>query len=411
MKMEEQLKLDYFYGDEPDNFCFYRIPKVLFTKAYFQDLSTDAKVLYGLMLDTMSSSRANRWVDNENRVYIQFSIQRAMAYLGCGKDKAIKLFAELDSRKGIGLIERIDRGQGKADIIYVKSFEISKDAEDNARIKRIKNRKRTKTTSGQNVQKSENVQNPESGDHIAAVEKTDRSENQTTADSGTVVGKADQSEKSTPFTTVKVAGKPDRYDYPTSRSPENRPLEVGFSDPNNTDHIKTDYMDHPSVMSDPYGREDGTERPAGYTAPIRLTVKASGTGDDYRQEIKEGYVRLLRDQVRYDELMRDDYYRYDRDMIDGIINMIADIAAFPSPTGTEWINSREIPYETVKSRLTKLNHETLTYAIDSLRDNYSEVRNKRAYLLTTIYNVQDEMQFGFMSRVNHDLYGKRQMGV
>lgn len=218
MKMEELLKLDYFYGDEPDNFCFYRIPKVLFTKAYFQDLSTDAKVLYGLMLDTMSSSRMNRWVDDENRVYIQFSIQRAMAYLGCGKDKAIKLFAELDCKKGIGLIERIDRGQGKADIIYVKSFEISKDAEDNARIKRIKDRQRAKSTSGQNVQKLENVQNPETGDPVPAVAKTDRSENQTTAVSGSVVGNADQSDKSTPFTTGKVAGKPDRYDFPASGS-------------------------------------------------------------------------------------------------------------------------------------------------------------------------------------------------
>ncbi|MBQ6968164.1 MAG: replication initiator protein A [Lachnospiraceae bacterium] len=409
--MEELLKLDYFYGDEPDNFCFYRIPKVLFTKAYFQDLSTDAKVLYGLMLDTMSSSRMNRWVDDENRVYIQFSIQRAMAYLGCGKDKAIKLFAELDCKKGIGLIERIDRGQGKADIIYVKSFEISKDAEDNARIKRIKDRQRAKSTSGQNVQKLENVQNPETGDPVPAVAKTDRSENQTTAVSGSVVGNADQSDKSTPFTTGKVAGKPDRYDFPASGSLESRPLEVGFSDPNNTDHIKTDFSDHLSVMSEPYGRNERTERPTGYTAPIRLTVKAHATDGDYRQEIKEGYIRLLRDQVRYDELLSDDYYRYDRDMIDGIINMIADIVAFPSPTGTEWINSREIPYETVKSRLTKLNHETLTYAIDSLRDNYSEIRNKRAYLLTALYNAQDEMQFGYMSRVNHDFYGKRQMGV
>jgi len=155
--MEEQIKLDYFYGNEADRFCFYRIPKVLFTKAYFAALSTDAKVLYGLMLDMMSSSRENRWIDTENRVFIQFSIQRAMAYLGCGKAKAIKLFAELDTEKGIGLIERVNRGLGKSDIIYVKSFEVPQEAEENARITQMKKHQQD-LTFGPVVQKSEDVE-------------------------------------------------------------------------------------------------------------------------------------------------------------------------------------------------------------------------------------------------------------
>ena len=64
--MENMIKLNYFYGDEPDRLCFYRIPKILFTKEYFAGLSTDAKVLYGLMLDHMSMSRENRWRDDED---------------------------------------------------------------------------------------------------------------------------------------------------------------------------------------------------------------------------------------------------------------------------------------------------------------------------------------------------------
>lgn len=51
--MSEKINFNYFYGDEADMFNFYRIPKLLFTNDYFKELSTEAKVLYGLMLDRM----------------------------------------------------------------------------------------------------------------------------------------------------------------------------------------------------------------------------------------------------------------------------------------------------------------------------------------------------------------------
>ena len=52
--MEKKMTFNYFYGTEADQFSFYRIPKALFTDSYFKDLSSDAKILYGLMLDRMS---------------------------------------------------------------------------------------------------------------------------------------------------------------------------------------------------------------------------------------------------------------------------------------------------------------------------------------------------------------------
>ena len=54
--MEKKMTFNYFYGTEADLFSFYRIPKALFTDSYFKDLSSDAKILYGLMLDRMSLS-------------------------------------------------------------------------------------------------------------------------------------------------------------------------------------------------------------------------------------------------------------------------------------------------------------------------------------------------------------------
>ena len=120
--MDKKMNFKYFYGTEADQFSFYRIPKALFTNECFKDLSSDAKILYGLMLDRMSLSIKNQWFDEENRAYIYFSIEDIMELLNCGRNKAVKSLQELDDEKGIGLIEKRRQGFGKVTIIYVKSF-------------------------------------------------------------------------------------------------------------------------------------------------------------------------------------------------------------------------------------------------------------------------------------------------
>ena len=116
------MTFNYFYGTEADQFSFYRIPKALFTDSYFKDLSSDAKILYGLMLDRMSLSIKNQWFDDKNRAYIYFSIEDIMELLNCGRNKAIKSMRELDDETGIGLIEKRRQGFGKVNVIYVKTF-------------------------------------------------------------------------------------------------------------------------------------------------------------------------------------------------------------------------------------------------------------------------------------------------
>ncbi len=87
--MEKKKTFNYFYGTEADQFSFYRIPKkALFTDSYFKDLSSDAKILYGLMLDRMSLSIKNQWFDDKNRAYIYFSIEDIMELLNCGRNKS-----------------------------------------------------------------------------------------------------------------------------------------------------------------------------------------------------------------------------------------------------------------------------------------------------------------------------------
>lgn len=115
---------DYFYGAESDQFSFYRIPRLLVTGRQFKNLSTDAKLLYGLLLDRMGLSAKNGWYDELGRVFIYYPLNEIEEDLNCGHNKAIRLVSELDQEGGIGLIERHRQGQGKPSVIYVKRFAI-----------------------------------------------------------------------------------------------------------------------------------------------------------------------------------------------------------------------------------------------------------------------------------------------
>ena len=100
------LNLPYYYGRAGEQYAFFRIPKLL----------------YGLLLDRMELSYRNGWIDEQNRVFIIFTAEEVMSTLHCRSEKAARLFAELDSSKGIGLIERKRQGLGRPTLIYVKNF-------------------------------------------------------------------------------------------------------------------------------------------------------------------------------------------------------------------------------------------------------------------------------------------------
>ena len=120
--MSEAMLYDYFYGDEAEQFIYFRIPRQLITSPRFKHISTDAKLLYGMLLDRMGLSKKNEWYDADGRVYIYYTVDEICEDMTCGRDKAMKLLAELDTGKGVGLIERKRQGQGKPTRIYVKRF-------------------------------------------------------------------------------------------------------------------------------------------------------------------------------------------------------------------------------------------------------------------------------------------------
>ena len=120
--MSEKITYSYYTSALASQNAFFRLPRALYEKECFRGLSNDAKTLYALMLDRMSLSLANQWLDEDGKVYINYSLEDIMTTLNCGKTKAVALLKELDSESGIGLIEKKNMGIAKASVFYVMNF-------------------------------------------------------------------------------------------------------------------------------------------------------------------------------------------------------------------------------------------------------------------------------------------------
>ncbi len=343
--MGEPLRFDYYYGVEAEQFSFYRVPRLLIKDERFRGLSSDAKLLYGLMLDRMSLSMKNGWLDDENRAYIIYTIDNIREDLGCSKEKAVKVLAELDAGKGIGLVEKIRRGLGKPDIIYVKNFIIQ----------------------------DEGRKEPFNADVSTEVGKTDfkRSEKPTSRSQENrlqEVGKTDFS----------------RSEKLTSRGRENQLQEVGESDPNYTDYNQTEknYTD----MS--------------YPNPINQSVGKADVIDVIDET--SAFMALIRDNLEYEHHMKYDQHG-DKEMYEEVYETVCDVVCVKRRTIR--INGEDYPYELVKSRFLKLNSSHVEYVMGCMKETVTKITNIRAYLITALYNAPSTMSHYYQQEVQHDMYG------
>lgn len=211
------MNLDYYYGIEAEQFAFFRIPKLLMKDESFKGISNTAKLVYGMLLDRMALSVKNGWLDDTGRVYIYYSVDELCEDLNCSKPTVVKLLAELDSVKGIGLIEKKRQGFGKPDRIYVKNFI-------------IKNPNPQSDIQGKNESKIEK--------EAVKTEDTQRLKNLTTVN---VEESADNNAESDVNDTGSDTQK---LNFLTSCGQEILPLEVKKFDPNNTEYNKTDMSNH-----------------------------------------------------------------------------------------------------------------------------------------------------------------------
>lgn len=315
--MTVEISFDYYYGDESSQFSFYRIPRQLITGDQFKRLSTDAKLLYGLLLDRMGLSAKNGWYDEQGRVYIYYTLEEIQADLNCGHDKATKLLVELDSgKKGFGLIERVRQGQGKPTKIYVKRFI-------------------TRAAPPPNLQ--EEIPRPR------------------------LLRSAECGE-----TAVQSA------ENPQSRPRKSRGQECGFSagsyiKSNQTKFIYTDPSIHP-YPSGPPGR--WMDR------------------NDEQSAVKEA--------VEYGSLCT----QYSQEDVDEVVELITDVLCSTRPTLR--VGGEELPTAQVKDRFCRLDRGHLEYVFDCLRNNTTQVRNIRAYLMTALYNAPVTISSYYQAAVRHD---------
>ncbi|CRL41319.1 replication initiator A domain-containing protein [Roseburia inulinivorans] len=346
------IKFDYYYGIEADQFSFYRVPRMLIKDERFKGLSSDAKLLYGLMLDRMSLSMKNGWLDDENRAYIIYTVDAIMEDLGCGKDKAIKVLAELDTNKGIGLVERIRRGLGKPDIIYVKNFVVSQETE----------------------------------------EKTDKM--QVDSDTLAEVGDADLQKSEKPNSRslrsrLQEVGKIEfrNSENQTSRGGQNGLQEVGNSVPIYTNYNQTDqnYTDMNNIN------------------PINQSESEQKKPDSMDgMEDVNAYIELIKENIEYEHHMKYADWQ-DKALYEELFEVICEIVCVKRTTVK--VAGEDYPYELVKSKFLKLDSGHLEYVMGCMKNTTTKIANIKSYMVTALYNAPSTINHYYQQEVQHDMYG------
>ena len=400
----QKIQFDYFTGMEAEQYSFYRVPKVLFTEPCFKTLSCEAKVLYGLMLDRMSLSIKNRWLDSEDRVYIIFTVEEIAELMNCGTQKAVKLVKELDSSNGIGLIEKKRLGLGKPNVIYVKNFmirevpdqkptgncaDLQSEQEDHKKIADLQSKQKRHEECADLQQEAENkgktgislnCENHHSGVVKTTIQDYGESQFQNSENHNSRIVKTTNQEL--PESQFK------NDENHTSRIVEITTQEVPNSqsnntDINNTDFNETDFNEIDSIQS--------------YLSPSAGEVRP--VGEDVIERM-ETYRALIQENIDYECFLD----RREKEDVDELIELMVEILMMPDDSVVR-IGGADKPVSVVKSRFLKLTYSHIEYVLFSLHRNTSKVANIRAYLLTTLYNSSMTMNHYYQAEVNHDLYG------
>lgn len=292
--------------------------------------------------------------DYDYKVYIIFTVEQVIQYMNCGRDKAMKTLAELDTKKGIGLIERVKQGFGKPDIIYVKNF-ILRTSKD------VKN----------------NDESEESIQQNREVEEVDLSE----SEKSTYRGRKNR---------LQGVGKTDfkRSENTTYRGRKIRTTEVGKIDPINTKYNYTDISN--------------TDR--NNTDLINLSDSSEQQSMDLMEEMElfQMNTALVKRNIEYDCLVQRCRLG-EQQQLDEIVALIVETISIERENIT--ISGVKYPYQFVKSRLLLLEESHIEYVLDCLHENTREVKNIKAYLLTCLMNSITTIGNYYQAKVNHDMYG------
>ena len=337
------MQFDYFYGNEAEQFTFYRIPKILITSPHFKKISDSAKLLYGLMLDRMSLSIRNGWLDDDNRAYIFFTTNDVMEQMCCGTEKATKMLAELDSEKGIGLIERVKQGQGKPAIIYLKKFYELEDTARSTKLSEIES---------QDVQESKNKTFENRKTRLLKIESQDfrKSKNKTFENRKSGLSEIE--------------------------SLEFRKSKCNYNNINNTDinYIYPINQDNYNIQnSDTNTEEEWIDR---YTKTV--------------DEIKT--------QIDYDYLIN----HAERDIVDEVVNIMAEVMTVYRPKYK--IEGDFIEYNAVVNKFRQITAQKLEICLLAYSRKIQRIKNPKAYWISTLYNIPLTSEIVLQNMINSDIY-------
>ena len=118
-----------------------------------------------------------------------------------------------------------------------------------------------------------------------------------------------------------------------------------------------------------------------------------------RMDERERYREIIEENIEY-EIMKD---RPDGDRLGEIVEIMLDAVCSTAPTIR--INGEDMPQQVVKSRFLKLDSSHIEYVFHAMKECPSNIRNIRAYLLTTLYNAPATMDNFYSAKVNHDFNG------
>lgn len=337
------MQFDYFYGNEAEQFTFYRIPKILITSPHFKKISDSAKLLYGLMLDRMSLSIRNGWLDDDNRAYIFFTTNDVMEQMCCGTEKATKMLTELDSEKGIGLIERVKQGQGKPAIIYLKKFYELEDTARSTKLSEIES---------QDFQESKVKTFENRKTRLSEIESQDFRES-----------------KNKTFENRKSG-------LSEIESLEFRKSKCNYNNINNTDinYIYPINQDNYNIQnSDTQTEEEWIDR---YTKTV--------------DEIKK--------QIDYDYLIN----HAERDIVDEVVNIMAEVMTVYRPKYK--IEGDFIEYNAVVNRFRQITAQKLEICLLAYSRKIQRIKNPKAYWISTLYNIPLTSEIVLQNMINSDIY-------
>lgn len=399
----QKIQFDYFRGMEAEQYSFYRVPKVLFTAECFKSLSCEAKVLYGLMLDRMSLSIKNRWFDDEDRVYIIFTVDEIAELMNCGTQKAVKLIKELDTRNGIGLIEKKRLGLGKPNVIYVKNFMIKEIPNQLMKTDNVQKQEEyftEETVMGENAGKIADMQSEGNiQEEIANLQKQEEERGKSAISQNCenhhskIVKITNQELSESQFKNSENHNsgmmKTTNQEFPESQFNNYENQNSGMmkmeiqefpkSQSNKTDINKTDFSETDIIQS--------------YQIQSRSPVSP-----DKRDVIEE--MKIYRELIQE----RIEYKYHEQEDVDELVELMVEVMMMPDDS-TIRIAGVDKPVALVKNRFMKLNYSHIEYVLFCLHRNTTKVGNIKAYLLTTLYNAPLTISNYYQAEVNHDMYG------